>query len=186
MILLLRKLLPIVVSAVALSAAPAVVHLDPAKTTIAYTLTDVLHTVHGTFRLKSGEIQFDPDKRTIAGRLVVDAASGDSGSSARDSRMKKTYLEVERYPEITFTPASIDRAPSADGSTVIVAGTFTLHGESHALSIPMQVKIAGGQVSASGSFVVPYVAWGVKNPSNLFLKVSDKVDVSVSASASIQ
>ena len=32
----------------------------PAKTTINFTLGDVLHTVHGSFNAKNGVIHFDP------------------------------------------------------------------------------------------------------------------------------
>jgi hypothetical protein len=40
----------------------------------------------------------------IAGDVVVNAASGSSGSSARDSRMTRQILEAQRYPEIHFMP----------------------------------------------------------------------------------
>src|ERR1700681_1422369 len=46
---------------------------DPARTTVDFTLGDVLHTVHGTFRLKSGVIHFDPDGGKASGSVVVDA-----------------------------------------------------------------------------------------------------------------
>jgi hypothetical protein len=38
----------------ALSAKELTVNLDSTKTQIAFLLVDVLHTVHGTFRLKQG------------------------------------------------------------------------------------------------------------------------------------
>ena len=37
-----------------LAAAENSIELDPARTSIAFTLGDVLHTVHGTFKLKRG------------------------------------------------------------------------------------------------------------------------------------
>ena len=41
-------------AASAVAAQDATFHLDPQHTTINFTLGDVLHTVHGTFRLKEG------------------------------------------------------------------------------------------------------------------------------------
>src|SRR5579859_3960870 len=61
--------------------------LDPAQTKVSFTLGDVLHTVHGTFHLKSGTIHFDDATGLANGALVVDATSGDSGSKARDGKM---------------------------------------------------------------------------------------------------
>ena len=45
-------------------AQPMHVQLDPAATTINFTLGDVLHTVHGVFKLKSGDLWFDPSTGT--------------------------------------------------------------------------------------------------------------------------
>ena len=63
------------------------VELDPAQTHIAFTLSDVLHTVHGTFKLKNGTVRFDPATGAASGLVVVDTTSGDSGSQARDRKM---------------------------------------------------------------------------------------------------
>jgi len=41
-------------------AQPTVMELDPAQTRIEFTLGSLLHTVHGSFRLKQGTIRFDP------------------------------------------------------------------------------------------------------------------------------
>ncbi|HVW87362.1 MAG TPA: YceI family protein, partial [Bryobacteraceae bacterium] len=67
--------------------------LTPDNTNIDWTLGDVLHTVHGTFRLKHGAITFDPDTGKAAGEVVVDVQSGESGSGARDRRMHANVLE---------------------------------------------------------------------------------------------
>src|SRR5206468_824467 len=56
---------------------------DPTRTTVAFTLGDVLHTVHGSFKLKSGVIHFDSSTGKASGSVVVDATSGESGSGAR-------------------------------------------------------------------------------------------------------
>ncbi len=56
----------------------------PAKTTVNFTLGDILHTVHGSFNLKRGAIRFDPATNKIRGEILVEAASGNSGSSGRD------------------------------------------------------------------------------------------------------
>jgi hypothetical protein len=47
------------------------------------------------------------------------------------------------------------------------------------LSVPLQVN--GSEVKATTNFTVPYQAWGMKNPSTLFLRVDEKVQISVSA-----
>jgi polyisoprenoid-binding protein YceI len=66
-----------------LSAQAATIDLDRSKTRITFTLADVLHTVRGTFQLKRGHIEFDPAAKTISGEVIVDAGTGDSGSSGR-------------------------------------------------------------------------------------------------------
>ncbi len=178
---LFRCLLLLAVSAAALCAQPIAIDLDPSKTRIEFTLSDVLHTVHGTFQLKSGHVDVDPESKTISGQFVVDASSGESGSGARDSRMKKNILEVGRYPEITFTPISMEGNLSSASASVVVVGWFGIHGQRHKLSIPVNVELSGGKAVATGKFVVPYVAWGMKNPSTFILRVNQQVDISITA-----
>src|ERR1700722_1844385 len=76
--------------------------LDPAQTSVKFTLGDVLHTVHGTFQLKRGTLEFAPDAGKLSGEIVVDAASGSSGSGMRDHKMNQEVLEQKRCHEYLF------------------------------------------------------------------------------------
>jgi polyisoprenoid-binding protein YceI len=154
--------------------------LDPAKTDIQYTLHDVLHTVHGMFKLKKGSITFDPDSGRASGEIVVDVTSGASGNDTRDSRMHKEILESQRYPEAIYTPDHVDGKLAPQGrSQMDVHGVFKVHGVNHEMTLHIQVEQAGGQYTASTHFVIPYVQWGMKNPSNFLLKVDKTVDMDI-------
>jgi len=169
-------------AALSLAAQDVVIHFDPAQTKVSFTLSDVLHTVRGAFRLKQGEIRFDPATGKASGQLIVDAASGDSGSGARDGRMKKNILETQKYPEIVFAPDRVDAKVNLEGdSQVQVHGSFTIHGAAHELTIPVTVHASRGQIKAETRFNVPYVKWGMKNPSTLFLRVADQVTINIVA-----
>jgi polyisoprenoid-binding protein YceI len=159
-----------------------VLELDPAQTHIQFTLGATLHTVHGTFKLKSGTVRFNPSTGKASGLVVVDVTSGESGNDGRDRKMHKDVLQSSQYTEATFVPAQIKGtvAPQTD-SQVEIQGVFNLHGSKHDLTLPFHVKRAGGQVTASTHFAIPYQQWGLKNPSTLFLRVSDKVDIDIQA-----
>ena len=158
------------------------VTLDPGQSRIEWTLTATLHTVHGTFKLRSGVVTFDPNTGNASGELVVDAGSGDSGNTSRDGKMNKEVLESKRYPEITFVPKKVTGNLAAQGnSTVQVQGTLHLHGADHDLALSVPVQIVGSTVKAATSFVVPYQSWGMKNPSAMLLHVDDKVQINIAA-----
>jgi polyisoprenoid-binding protein YceI len=184
--MLLRLAIPQLACVVLLSAAgnppeqDKVLQIDPASTQVEFTLADVLHTVHGKFLLKRGNMRFDPSTGKASGELVVDAASGNSGSSTRDRRMRSNILEADKFPEIVFRPDQVNGTVAEDGtSKVQVHGTFSIHGADHEIVLPMEVQAANGQYTATTQFDVPYVKWGMKNPSTLFLRVSDKVQISI-------
>jgi polyisoprenoid-binding protein YceI len=171
----------------AASAQQTQIKLDPAKTRVEWTLGDVLHTVEGTFQLKSGSIRFDSQTGEASGEIIVDAASGNSGNGTRDSKMKKEILETAKYPEIVFTPKHVSGyAAGQESFTVQVAGDFTIHGGTHALTLTMPVIIKSTSVQANTKFIVPYEEWGMKNPSTLFLKVDKTVAISISAVGEVQ
>ena len=112
----------------------AVLDLDPAKTTITYSLDGWPHHTQGTFKLKRGVIEIDPSTGKMTGTITVDAASGDSGHSIRDEEMKSTVLEVNRFPEISFAPRQVlSHGDPQKAFPVKVAGLMSLHGVQHAL-----------------------------------------------------
>lgn len=160
--------------------------IDPAHTSVQFTLGDVLHTVRGTFKLKRGALQLDPGSGKISGEIVADARSGESGSNMRDRKMHKEILESDRYPEISFRPDRVDgTVASAGKSSVKVHGMFNIHGVDREITVPAEVEMGPDHWSATVHFTVPYAKWGMKNPSTLFLRVNDSVEIDLAASGSI-
>ncbi len=158
--------------------------LDPARTAVRFTLPATLHTVRGAFQLKRGDIRFDPATGAIAGEIVVDAASGNSGDDARDRRMLRDILESGRYPEIVFTPDRVEGALAWPGDSLVqVHGMFRIHGAAHEITVTVEVKMEGGRTTATARFPIPYVQWGMKNPSTLFLRAGERVEIEVAAAA---
>ena len=164
------------------SAQQVQVTIDPAQTRIDWTLGATMHTVHGTFKLKSGAVTFDPKSGEASGAIVVDARSGESGNQDRDKDMHTKVLESTKYPEITFLPKRVIGSVAEQGrSNLQVQGVLRIHGAEHDVTLSMQVDKTGDDVKASTALVVPYQEWGMKNPSKMFLHVDNKVDVSISA-----
>jgi polyisoprenoid-binding protein YceI len=168
-------------------AAETTIELDSSRTAIRFTLADVLHAIHGTFKLKRGVLKFDPSTGKATGEIVVDVSSGNSGGEARDKRMHKEILESARYPEAIFTPDHVGGELSLSGTSELdVHGTFQIHGASHEETFHFRAQVSGTDVTASTDFVIPYVQWGMKNPGNFLLKVSDKVNMNIQAAGHVQ
>jgi len=162
----------------------AVLDLDPAKTTITYSLDGWPHHTLGTFKLKRGLVAIDPSTGKMTGTITVDAASGDSGHSTRDEEMKSSILEVNRFPEISFTPRQVlSHGDLQETFPVKVRGLMLLHGSQHPLTIEATVKREANNVTIHTNFPVPFVAWGLRDPSILMFKVSKQVIVDVTANA---
>ncbi|MCU1286758.1 MAG: hypothetical protein JWO13_3108 [Acidobacteriales bacterium] len=164
----------------------AVVRFEPAQTKVAFTLEDPLHTVHGVFTLKQGEVHFDRQSGVASGALIIDAKSGDSGSTGRDKKMHKEVIESDRFPEITFIPQRIVGRLPTNGSTQIqVEGIFKIHGVDHPLTLAVPLQISGNTVKATTSFDVPYVAWGMKDPSVFMLRLKKSVRIDIEATGQV-
>jgi polyisoprenoid-binding protein YceI len=155
----------------------------PAQTSVDFTLGDILHTVHGSFQLKQGVVEYNFATGEVRGQLVIDATSGQTGNHTRDHKMHREVLESERYPEIRFRPDRVLGTVAPSGtSTVQVHGIFSIHGGDHELTLPMRVEMSPEHWIADTHFTIPYVKWGLKNPSTLLLRVSESVEIDVHAS----
>ncbi len=162
------------------------VQLDPAQTKIEFTLGATLHTVHGSFRLKNGAIRFDPSSGSASGTVVIDAASGESGNDGRDRRMHREILESDKFPEIIFTPKLIKGALAAEGASKLeVTGQIRMHGQDHEVTLPIEVVSGGEKLRLTTQIAIPYVQWGLKNPSTFVLRVSERVTIDIRASGRV-
>jgi len=186
-----QSALALVLFAAAVQGAPRatdeiVLDLDPAQTEIHFTLSDVLHIVHGTFQLKSGTVRFDPATGKASGAVVVDVTSGASGSTARDRKMHKDILESQRYPEAVFTPERVEGRFASEGVAELrVRGLFKIHGAEHEMTFQTRVENKGDELVANLHSIMPYPQWGMKNPSTFILRVSDKVQLDIRATGHI-
>jgi len=161
---------------------PFAVTLDPATTAIHWTLNTTIHTVHGTFKLKSGAFRIDPATGDASGLIVIDATSGESGDSSRDKRMHAAIIESPQYPTITFRPTHVDGLIDLSAAgPVTVHGIFTLHGQDHPLQITVNLHPQAPAVALSTHFTVPFVAWGLKDPSTFVFRTDKEVLLDIDA-----
>jgi len=160
------------------AASHVTLELDPSQSKINWTLSATFHTVHGTFALTKGNIQFDPASGKAGGEIIADARSGESGDAGRDKNMHAKVLESAKYPVVTFSPDRVDGKVSLQGaSKVKIRGIFELHGAKHELTVPAEVNFSEDRWVAKAAFDIPYVQWGMKDPSSFMLRVGATVDV---------
>jgi polyisoprenoid-binding protein YceI len=162
-----------------------VLTLDPAHSEVHWTVDSTLHMVHGTFLLKNGSVHFNLENGSAGGEIVVIATSGESGNGSRDARMHRDILATAKYPEVIFRPTRVDGKVSRSGaSDVKLVGVLTIHGADHDLTAQVHAELTGNHFTGdhwigTAKFEVPYVQWGIRDPSNFLLKVKPVVNVEV-------
>jgi polyisoprenoid-binding protein YceI len=173
-----------VVLALAVVLAPAVFAqhqtfaVNPDASEVKMKLKTTHEVVNGIFHVQFGSIDFDRTASHISGIVIVAAGSGKMGNDSRDKKMNKDILKVDQFATVSFAPKTYNGMIAALGdSTIQVSGLFTLLGTAHDLTIPMQIHVDGTKATAKAQFVVPYVQWGLKNPSFLIWKAENDVAI---------
>jgi polyisoprenoid-binding protein YceI len=109
--------------------APGTYRLDPENASISFATRHMfgLGGVRGNFRLISGQITITDPVTSSTASAVIDAASFQTGSAARDKDVKSAnFLHVEEHPQITFTSTQLAR----DGDRWLLRGQITVRGKS--------------------------------------------------------
>jgi polyisoprenoid-binding protein YceI len=119
--------------------------LDPERTTIRADVKAMfgLLTVHGTFRLRSGQVLIAADPAASTVQASIEAGSFASGNTTRDADVvSAALLDAKAYPEITFTGQGARR----DGDGWVVPGSVTAHGT----AVPAEVRLGDVRLEAGG------------------------------------
>jgi polyisoprenoid-binding protein YceI len=166
-----------------LAAATFTFELDPATTKVEFTFGATLHTVDGTMKARQGTVHLDPETHAASGRFVIDATSAQTGNSRRDQKMHEKILESQQFPDIAFEAQRVSGELKAVGrSEVELHGVLEMHGTKRPMDMTVVATSDGTKVTASGMMIVPYLDWGLKDPSFFILRVEKEVRVTIHAS----
>lgn len=188
-----RKLLVIVAGVLALCGSALATDefkIDPVHSTVGFAVKHmVVNTVHGRFNDCNGQILYDgkdPSKSSV--NVTIKSASINTDNGQRDTHLKSPdFLDVEKFPEITFQSKSIEKKP--DG--FIAHGVLTIRGVSKNVDLPFKVNgpISVGNSSllgAEASLTINRQDYGVSwskslAPGELVVGDDVKIDINVEA-----
>ena len=164
------------------AAAPRTLVLKPDETTVTFFLKATGHDVDGAFELDHGRIVFDEESGAASGEVAFSAKTGTTFHAKRDKTMHRKVLKSAENPTISFVPDRYEgHLEQGAESEVNLHGTIHLLGQPHPFTLPATVSADGETVHLKTTFSVPYIDWGLENPSLLFLRVAKEVEVSVEA-----
>ena len=125
---------------------PGTYTLDPERTTIRADVKAMfgLLTVHGTFRLRAGQVSIAADQGASSVQASIEAGSFASGNTTRDADVvSASLLDAKAYPEITFTGQGARR----DGDGWVVPGSVTAHGT----AVPAEVRVSDARLESGAA-----------------------------------
>ena len=165
--------------------------LDPHHTSVSFSAKHLgVSTVRGHFNKVDADLDLDDpnDPTTGRGTITIDAASIDTGNPQRDGHLRnEDFLDVDKYPTITFTLKSIK--PAGEG-TYEVAGDLTIKDVSREITLDYEhggsvtFPEANTRVGGSLTGVIDRTNWGLKWNVPLGgggLLVSEKVKLQIDA-----
>jgi polyisoprenoid-binding protein YceI len=154
--------------------------IDPAASRIEFGFGATLHDVAGTMQIQGGSIKVDTATGAASGEVAAVATTARTGVERRDRKMHEKILESATFPTIVFKVERIDGPVNRIGNSDLqLHGTLTLHGTSLPASILATARSTGDRVEATGHFTVPYLKYGMPDPSVFLLRVAKQVDVTL-------
>lgn len=154
----------------------------------------VLESINGAASGVSGTVTFDPaNPGATKGKIVVAANSLTVPNKMMNEHLfSPMWLDVKTYPEITFEVKELKNAKTSGDTTVADAtGTFTLHGVSKEVTVPVKLTYLPGKLgqrvpNMKGDLLVIRATFELKrtdfkiNPGSGNDKVSDEINLSLS------
>lgn len=112
--------------------------VDPMHTSVNFAIRHFgISLVHGRFNKFDGTIVADeahPEKSSV--QFTIQANSIDTNVTMRDNDLRSAnYLDVAKYPEITFKSTSIKAAKNGE---YIATGDLTIHGFAKEIQLPFK------------------------------------------------
>jgi polyisoprenoid-binding protein YceI len=137
-----------------------------------YRVEEVLFGVNTTAAGRSNQITGSMmiDGTTVTeGSFTVDVASITSDESRRDGQFRGRIMEVDQYPEATFTltaPIEFRSVPPAgEQVTASATGDLTLHGVTRPVTFDVTAEAGDDRIGVLGNIPVRFADYDIENPS---------------------
>lgn len=149
----LTHIIPLLALATAAYAAPEAFDFKDPKgiNTAVFYLDAPLESVNGSASGISGTVSFDPENpAATSGKIVVAAESLTVQNPMQKEHLHgANWLDVAKYPEITFETKSLANAKTdSNVTTADVTGTFTLHGVAKEITVPVKLTYLKDKLGA--------------------------------------
>jgi len=110
--------------------------VDKAHSTVTFKIRHLMSKVTGSFGDLDGTITTDFANLGASGvTFTIQAASIDTANADRDKHLRSAdFFDVEKFPTVTFTSSKITKTGE---TTFAVTGTFTMHGVSKEITLPV-------------------------------------------------
>lgn len=152
-------------------ASPAGYKVDPAHSSVSFSIRHLVSQVEGRFGKFSGSINMDQaNLKDGSVEFTVEANSINTDNEKRDAHLRgKDFFEVEKFRTLSFKSKKIQPRGK---DKVEVFGTMTIHGVSKDMSIPVTILGVGpgfqGEVAGfSSDFSINRKDFGIVWNSNL-------------------
>ena len=110
-----------------------------------------LESINGTANGISGTAEFDPSApTTVKGKVVINTSSLHVGNSTMKEHLHgEDWMNVAKYPEITFETVSAQNAKTEGNTTTLeVSGKMTVKGVTKEMTVPVKLTYLKDKLSA--------------------------------------
>lgn len=180
----------------AVSAAPQSFDFKDPKgvNNVTFSLDAPLESITGSGNGITGTIVFDPSRpAATTGKIVLATPTLTVGNAMmKDHLHSEGWLDVAKYPEITFEAKSLANVKTqGDVTTADVTGSLTLHGVTKEITVPVSFTYLPGKLSARvqkaegdllvvrADFAVNRSDYGIK-PGQMTDKVAEQIHLKLS------
>jgi polyisoprenoid-binding protein YceI len=117
--------------------------IDPAHSSAHFIIRHLMITnVRGGFTSVQGTVVYDPEDLSGSSiDVIIDVNSLNTSDASRDGHLKSAdFMDVEKYPTITFKSKTISKEGGGD---LLVKGDLTIHGVTK--EVPLEIEGPTGE-----------------------------------------
>jgi len=167
-----------------MNAGAAVYTIDPASSTVKFSVDHLDGTTTGEFKRFTGQFSYDPDPAAMAlwkATATIELASIDTHDEVRDEELRSPeVLNAPKYPLMKFVG---DKAISPKKNKWVLIGRLTLRGITKRIALDLEILKHGKDIEFSATTRINRVDFGATWKSDPFdadgILISKFVDITI-------